>query len=176
MVLADRFAQEIERLDQLASGLTTERAARDALIQSQFILLDAQFVTMIRTVAGRHTRLTVATQPVVDPITTRAFATLAKTVTELSSTLYGPIERLTFTPGLAFVEPEQFGVIRLAWEGTIPAATGMKATALPRMLARGILMQGLPAARLMVSDGVRSERLTAAMLEEALVILFVHGS
>jgi hypothetical protein len=173
-MLAERFAREADRLAALAAGLTVERAQQDAVIQSQFALLDAEFVALLKSVTGQHTRLSMTSTTVTDTVTTRAFTTLAKTVTDLRSTLYGNPDRLTFTPALAFIEPGQFGVIRLDWEGRLFQPAGSGGAVLGRLLTRGILMQGLPAARLMVSDGMRSEPLTAVLLEEALARLFIR--
>jgi hypothetical protein len=174
-MLADHFATESDRLALQAGNLGMARAVEDSLIESQFSVLNARFVTMVGVIAGQHTRLSVNTIPLVDTITTRSFTTLNKTVVEMRSTLYGPLERLTFTPALCFIERGQFGVIRLDWEGAAPTA-GLQGTALPRLLGRGVVMYGLPAGRLAVSDGTRFETLTAEVLEAALVALFIHGS
>jgi hypothetical protein len=170
-MLADRVAREADRLDALRSERQAARTARDAEILAAFLQLDGEFVTMLRTVVGPHTLITMSTQTVTEAVPTRTFATITRTVTDVTSVLYGFSEQLRFTPVLEFREPGQFGVIRLDWNGRPPApADGL----VVRLLTRGILMQDLAHPALMVPGATGSERLIAAALEDVLARLIIR--
>jgi len=176
-MLADRFRVVQQELQDDAAARAGERAARDAFIAAQFPVLDAAFNALVDEATGAHPRLAVVRTPVTDPFTNRGFASLDKTVTDVRSTLYGPLEQVRFTPGLESVDPEQFGIIRVATEGLTPklGGGGGQGAPLRAMLERGIVMRGREApGSLGVALGNEVRPLTAELLESFLAALFIR--
>src|SRR5262245_47907280 len=99
-MLADRFQAESDRVAAKATQAQQARVDRDNFIKIQFPALDTAFSGMVTAVSGSHPKLAVIKTPVTDTFAGRGFATLNKTFIEMRSTLYGPLERVTFTPAL----------------------------------------------------------------------------
>jgi hypothetical protein len=174
-MLADRFVEAVDKLEADAAAVEEARAARDAFIEANFPALDQAFVNMVQAVTGTHSRLAVFMTPVIDTFTNRGFTSLTKTVVEIRSTLYGPIERVTFTPALEAVSPNQFGVIRVETEGTATQFGADEDAALFKsLLDRGVVMEGQETASLSVVSGETYEPLTAGVLEDFLARLFIR--
>jgi hypothetical protein len=173
-MLADRFAEAVDKLQADAAAQEEARAARDSFIEVNFPLLDQAFVAMVRAATGTHPRLAVSTTTVIDTFVNRAFTSLTKTVVEIRSTLYGPIERVTFTPALDAVAPTQFGVIRADAEGAAVVGADEEAVLFKSLLERGVVMEGQEVASLSVLNGESYVPLTADLLENFLARLFIR--
>jgi hypothetical protein len=173
-MLSVLFQQEIDRLAQQASSVQAQRAARDAFIVAEFPLLDAAFATLVDTTVGSEPHLTVTHTPATDTFTNHSFVSLAKTISNVRSTLYGTPENVLFTPSLESTQPDEFAVIRITTDGlpqvALENATGIFAD----MLKRGILMRGKTAASLVAPDGGNFTPLTADLLEGFLAALFIR--
>jgi len=173
-MLSALFQQELTRLAQRASDVQAQRGARDAFIQAQFPLLDAAFATLVDTIAGAEAHLTVTHTPATDSFTNHAFVTLAKTITNVKSTLYGTAENVLFTPSLESIVRDEFAVIRITTDGLPEVATENVAPVFAAILQRGILMRGSTAASLVAPDGDNFIPLTPDLLEGFLAALFIR--
>ncbi len=173
-MLADKFQEVVDALEAKAAERQQASAARDAFIATNFPLLDQAFSDMVSAATGSHPRLAVVKTMVTETFTGRGFATLNKTVIDVRSTLYGPIELLRFTPALESVDVDQFGVIRIESQGLQVNLTGDDTELSSSMLQRGILMRGTESADLVVSKTNGFETLTADLLEELLAAVFIR--
>lgn len=176
-MLAERFDEALEALAAAAAEREQARNERDEFIEEKFPELDAAFSNMVTAVTGNHPKLAVIKTVVTDTFTGRGFATLNKTVIDVRSTLYGPVEEVRFTPALESVDVDQFGVVRIATQGLRPSmGSGLAAALLESMLKRGILMRGSESAHLVVAEGERLEELVPQQLEDFLTALFIRTS
>lgn len=175
LMLATKFQETLAKLQADAVARQQALAQRDAFIQAQFPVLDAAFSAMVSRVCGSHPRLAVIKTAVTDTVTNHTFTTLSKTVIEVRSTLYGPLEVVTFTPALEAIAPDQFAVIRATTAGLTVTGEGF-ASALKSLLDRGVLMRGKTSAGLVLAKGDGFEPLTDALLESFLAALFIRTS
>ncbi|HYJ78716.1 MAG TPA: hypothetical protein VEW03_03865, partial [Longimicrobiaceae bacterium] len=144
-------------------------------IPVQFPAMDAAFNGLVDAATGVHPRLSVVRTTLTDTFTNRGFASLNKTVTDVRSTLYGPLEQVRFTPALEAVDAGQFGIIRVETEGLTPRLpAGAGAAAQRAMLERGIVMRGIDAPSLGVPADGEVQPLTAALLEGFLAALLIR--
>lgn len=174
-MLATKFQEALDKLQADATSRQQASTQRDAFIQAQFPVLDAAFSAMVSRVCGTHPRLALVKTVVIDTVTNHTFATLTKTVIEVRSTLYGPLEVVTFTPALEAIAADQFAVIHATTEGLTATGEGW-ASSLKSLLERGILMRGKTAASLVLAKGEGFEPLTDALLESFLAALFIRTS
>jgi hypothetical protein len=170
-MLAARFQDAVAKRLTATDRTQQVRADRDAFIQAQFPLLDAAFSTMMDVAVGTDPRLAIVSTPAIETFTNHTFASLAKTVIEVRSTLYGPTESVRFTPALQSIYPDQFAVIRVRTDG-VPDLT---ANPLVKAIQdRGILMRGSTSASLVIPIGDNFATLTALLLEDYLATLFIR--
>lgn len=178
-MLADRFQATEAALQAQAQARAQASADRDAFIAARFPTLDTLMGTRLANTTGVHPRLAVVNTPLTDTFTNRGFATMDKTVREVRSTLFGPLEAVRFTPLVETGDADQFGLVRVEVEGG-PAvrfpATGQGAR-FRSLLERGIVMRGRPdtGARLMVADEGGFTELSDALLEEFLAAVLVRA-
>jgi hypothetical protein len=174
-MLADQFQEVQQELQDDDAERAAARAARDAFIAAQFPAMNTAFNGLVDEATGVHPRLSVVRTPLTDTYTNRGFASLNKTVTDVRSTLYGPLEQVRFTPALESVDPGQFGVIRVETAGMEPRLpAGPGAAAFRAILQRGIVMRGTDAASLGVPVEGAVQPLTDELLEDFLAALFIR--
>jgi hypothetical protein len=170
-MLAARFQDVVAKRLTATDRTQQARADRDAFIQAQFPLLDAAFSAMVDVAVGTDPRLAIVRTPTTDTFTNHTFASLPKTVIEVRSTLYGPVESVRFTPALQSIYPDQFAVIQVRTDG-VPNLTANPSVR--GIQNRGILMRGSTSASLVISTDHAFTTLTAALLEEYLATLFIR--
>ena len=174
-MLADKFKTTFDALQAKAAKDQAARLDRDKVIQSKFPALDAAFSKLVDGATGSHPRLAVVKTPVTDTFTNRGFTTLDKTVIEIRSTLYGPLERVVCTPGLESVDPDQFGVIKVAAHDVqAKPGGGESAIRAKSILERGVLMRGTTEAQLCIAIGSNYEPLSSQAIEDFLEGLFIR--
>lgn len=174
-MLSDLFQQETARRASQASATQQKRTARDAFIVVQWPLLDTAFAALVDSSVGTEGHLSITHTPATDNFTNHTFASLNKTITTVQSTLNGAAEKITFTPFLESIAPDQFGVIRISTDGlpySITSDPGEQIFA--DMLTRGILMRGKTTSSLVAPDGSNFLTLTAGLLEGLLAALFIR--
>ena len=174
-MLAEKFKIALEKLQAKAVEQQQARAARDNVIKVKFPELDSAFSNLVTTVCGSHPKLALIKTTVTDFFTNHSFATLDKTVIEIRSTLYGPLEKAMFTPSLESLDGDQFGIIKAATEGIdVRFGAGDHAARFKPILDRGILMRGRDATQLVILVAGNFEALTAQLLEDFLEALFIR--
>ena len=174
-MLSDRFQQETARRASQSAATQQKRADRDAFIVAQWTLLDTALASLVDSTVGAEGHLSITHTPATDTFTNHTFVSLNKTVTTVQSTLNGAPEKLTFTPSLESIDPDQFGVVRITTDGlpySITADPGAQVFA--DMLKRGILMRGKTTSSLVVPDGSNFLTLSGDLLEGFLAALFIR--
>jgi hypothetical protein len=174
-MLSDLFQQETARRASQASATQQKRTARDAFIVAQWPLLDAAFAKLVDSSVGTEAHLSITHTPATDNFSNHTFASLNKTITTVQSTLNGAAEKITFTPFLESIDPDQFGVIRITTDGlpySITSDPGEQIFA--DLLARGILMRGKTTSSLVAPDGNNFLTLTGDLLVGLLAALFIR--
>lgn len=175
-MLSDRFQEELARRTAQAGGMQQMRAHRDAFIATQWPLMDAAFADLVDSTVGVEPHLSVTHTPATDDFTNHTFASLDKTITVVQSTLNDAPEKVTFTPFLESIVPDQFGVIKVTAEGLPPysASADPVTEVFAGMLQRGILFRGKTTSSLVAPKLGNFVDLTADLLERFLAALFIR--
>jgi hypothetical protein len=165
----------VEFLDQRAArdaSRAAARAARDTFIQTQFPLLNARLIDLLRIAVGLHSQVTVTTTTQTLQVTGHLFATLPQTVATVSATIDTQVSRVTFAPVLDFRAMDRFGLVGCAPDFEATPRRSRAGTLASHLLQEGIEMRGTTSAHLLVSpEGLRVE-LSVSHLEDALAALF----
>jgi hypothetical protein len=174
-MLSDQFQQETARRASQSAATQQKRADRDAFIVVQWPLLNTAFAALVDSTVGTEAHLSITHTAATDNFTNHTFVSLNKTITAVQSTLNSAPEKVTFTPFLESIDPDQLGVIRITTDGLpYSITTDPGAQVFADMLKRGILMRGKTTSSLVVPDGSNFLTLSSGLLEGFLTALFIR--
>ena len=174
MTLAARLQDYLDANAARDAARQAARLERDAFILAQFPLLNARLLERITDAVGLHSRLAIATTPMVETVVARSFATLDKTAVRVTAALTGAPQSATFTPRLDFREPDQFGAVDCTIDFSYRPRRSRGDAIAAQLLAVGVQMKGTSSAHLMFAAAGGALELSSGLLEAALVALLLR--
>jgi hypothetical protein len=174
MTLAARLQDFLDASAARDAARQAARLERDAFILAQFPLLNARLLELVADAVGLHSRLAIATTPMVETVVARSFTTLNKTAVRVAATLTGGPQSVAFTPRLDFREPDQFGAVDCTIDFSYRPRRSRSDALAAQLLAGGVQMKGKTSAHLMFAAAGGPVELTPGLIESALVALLLR--
>jgi len=167
MSLADAIPDFVARRAARQAARAADRAARDAFIVPQFALLSADFEALLAAALGLDGRVRTTVTTVVVPVQGRTFPALSTRVVTVRSTIDPTPKTISFTPGLDFREPDQFGRYTCEIDFDVAPRPARRDAVARILVERGILMSGRTVGTLLFPADDGATPLTARHLENA---------
>lgn len=164
-------------LDSRAARDAARQAARlerDAFILAQFPVLNARLLELVSDAVGLHSRLAIATVPMVETVAGRSFVSLPKNAIRVAASLGGATQTVTFTPRLDFRGPSQLGTVDCTLDFNYRPRRSRADLVATRLLAQGVQMTGTASAHLMFETAGGPIELSPGLIESALVALLLR--
>jgi hypothetical protein len=175
MSLAFQLQDYLDSQAARAAARQAERLSRDAFIQAQFPVLNTRLLELLAEAVGEHSRLAIATTPLVENVIGRSFATLGKTVIRVTATLGAGAQTVTFTPRLEFRETDQFGAVDCTIDFAYAPRRSRRDAVAASLLAHGLQLKGTASAHLIVASAGGPVEAGVSFFESALAALLLRG-
>jgi len=175
MSLAVQLQDYLDSQAARAAARQAERLSRDAFIQAQFPVLNARLLELVTDAAGQHSRLMLATTPLVENVIGRSFTTLNETAIRVTTTLGGAPQTVAFTPRLEFRGVDQFGAVDCTIDFAYAPRRSRRDAMAASLLAYGVQMNGTASAHLMLTTAGGPVEASVSAFENALAALLLRG-
>jgi hypothetical protein len=175
MSLAVQLQDYLDSQAARATARQADRLSRDAFIQAQFPVLNARLLELLTDAVGQHSRLAIATTPVVENVIGRSFTTLNETAVRVTATLEGAAQTVAFTPRLEFRGSDQFGAVDCTVDFAFAPRRSRRDAIAASLLAYGVQMIGTTSAHLMLTTAQGPVEAGVSAFESALVALLLRG-
>ena len=175
MSLAVQLQDYLDLQAARTAARQAERLLRDAFIQAQFPVLNARLLGLITDAVGQHSRLAIATTPIVENVIGRSFTTLGKTAIRVTATLGSAVQTVAFMPRLEFRAIDQFGAIDCAIDFAYAPRRSRRDAIAASLLAYGVQMNGATSAHLILTSAGGPVEVSVSTFESALSALLLRG-
>lgn len=167
MTLAERIAPALAARARRAADLQAQRLLQDQRLLQQFAQLQDRLDGLLRLALGVHAAVALSRTPQNLAVTGRSFGALPISVWTAQASFNGSAQTVSFTPGLDFSGPEQFGRVAVTTDFAFTPARSAGDRLARQLLERGVVLRGAAAARLMLPWPDGAAELGASDLEAA---------